>query len=177
MKPLVITVAILVGVSVSLIVLFLVAYFGEFPLPVGSDQFRSDWKFKSLVTQGDQIIGGGYSFAEARDIWIRIRLRHKPDLKTVSVGSACPPEIAEKLRTWFLQQATDPKLYGVLPLPKEAEADKAALNDPANLSCRSTEQYTPVLHQFGEAPKGCSVSWVLYHAPSRFYYERSPCSH
>ncbi|MBW4691058.1 MAG: hypothetical protein KME27_04750 [Lyngbya sp. HA4199-MV5] len=177
MKILLSVIAMAIGMPVAVIAVFLIAYFGEFPLPVSSSQFRTDWKFKTLVTQGDQIIGGGYSFAEARDIWIRLRLHHEPDLTVQSVAETCSPEALEKIRTWFLKQATPQKILGILPLSDDSHADEVVLNDVANLRCKSTESYTPITHQLGEFPQGCSMGWILYHKPSRFYYERSPCSH
>jgi len=172
------TATVLVGVPMIVTVACLIAYFGEFPLPVDSSQFSKDWKFEPLITQGDQIIGGGYSFAEARDIWIRIRLKQAPDLDASAVTETCSPEVLEKIRTWFLEQAAaSHKIFGVLPISSISQADKTALNDVVNLRCYSTERYSPITHQFGEFPAGCSFSWILYHEPSRFYYERSPCSH
>jgi hypothetical protein len=166
LKILLSLIATVIGVPVILIAALLIAYFGEFPLPVSSDQFRVDWKFKSLVTQGDQMMGGGYSFAEARDIWIRIRLHHEPELGANSVAETCSPEALEKIRTWFLEQTTPPKILGVLPLLGSSSADQTALNDVANLRCKSTERYAPITHQFGQFPNGCSSNWILYHQPS-----------
>ncbi len=177
MKPFLITVAISIGVTLNLISLFLVAYFGEFPLPVSSTQFHTDWHFKSLVTQGDQIIGGGYSFAEARDVWIRIRLSHEPDLDSDPTGEACSPETLEKIRAWFLEQAASPqKIFGVVTLSEGSQVDKTVLNDIANLRCKSPERSAPIIQRLGEFPQGCSSPWILYHQPSHFYYERSSCS-
>jgi hypothetical protein len=175
MRRFLIGTAILIGVPIGLLSLLVFAYFNEFPLPVSSDQFRNDWKFKSLVTQGDQIVGGGYSFAEARDIWIRIRLSHEPKLDSPLV-TPCSPAATTKIRTWFLEQAAEPpKILWILPISAGSQADKMALNDLANLRCQSTEDVTPMTHRFGNFPHGCSFSWILYHPPSGFYYERSPC--
>lgn len=172
------TVAVLIGVPVTVTIVCLIAYFGEVAIPVDSSQFGKDWKFKSLVTQGNQITGRGYPFAEARDIWIRIRLKQEPDLDASVVVETCSPEALEKTRTWFLEQAAAPhKIFGILPTSGTSQVDKTALNDMVNLRCYSTERYSPITHQLGEFPAGCSSSWVLYHKPSRFYYERSPCSH
>jgi hypothetical protein len=178
MKSSLVAVGVLIGVPTTLMVLLLIAYFGEFPIPVSSNQFNTDWKFKSLVTRGDQVIGGGYSFAEARDVWIRIRLNHEPDLDSSVAVKTCSPEAREKIRTWFLAQAAAPqKILGILPISGGSPSDETALSDIANLQCKSTEDDIPITHQFGEFPEGCSFSWILYHPPSRFYYERSPCSH
>jgi hypothetical protein len=177
MKFLFATIATCVGVPLLLLVVLLIAYFGEFPIPVSSNQFRNDWKFGSLVTQGDQIIGGGYSFAEARDIWIRIQLKPGLDPDSNHGGQPCSPEELEKIRTWFLERTTPQKFLGMLPVSTGSQADETALNDVTNLRCNSAEGYSPIVQRFGKSPRGCEPSWVLYHEPSRFYYERSSCSH
>jgi hypothetical protein len=177
MKRFLIGTAILIGIPIGVLTLLIMAYFSEFPLPVNTAEVRDDWKFRSLVTQGDQIVGGGYSFAEARDIWIRIRLNHEPKLDSAMV-TPCSPAAATKIRTWFLEQAAEPpKVLWILPISAGSQADKMALNDLEHLRCQSTEDSTPITHQFGQFPHGCSFSWIVYHKPSRFYYERSACSH
>jgi hypothetical protein len=177
MKPLLVTVAICIGVPVTLLVGILIVFFANIPIPMGSDQFHNDWKFGSLVTQGNQMIGGGYSFSDGRDIWIRIRLNHEPSSDLSPGGETCSPEELEKIRTWFLERTAPQKILGILPVSADSPDDVMALNDVANLRCSSAESHNPILHKFGEFPKGCSPSWVLYHRPSHFYYERSPCSH
>lgn len=175
-KLLLVTVSVCIGVPVILLAVLLIAYFAEVPLPFPSSQFHRDWKFDSLVTQGDQIIGGGYSFAEARDIWIRIRLNREPSSDSNPGGQPCSPEELEKIRIWFLERTAPQKFLGILPISAGSQADATALNDIENLRCSSAGSYS-TLQQFGEFPQGCNASWVLYHEPSRFYYERSSCSH
>ena len=172
--------AVLVGVPVNLLLLFLLAYFSEIPLPVSPSQFGNLGFFTGLPEEGDQIIGGGYSFAEARDIWIRIRLDEASDYRDFEIAEIqkCSPEDIELFRAWFLTQATKyqqsqwnwPSLNGKSP-------DQAVLNDIANLDCRTTEPYAPLRHRYGKFPSGCPHGWSLYHEPSGFYYRRFYCHH
>ncbi len=171
--------AVLVGIPANLFLLFLLAYFSEIPLPISTQGLSHQGRVKHLFSEGDQIIGGGYSFAEATDVWIRLRLNETPDLAVMARGTEeCRPEDLTLLRTWFLKQTTNSqKSWSSLLLSNRELPDQIALNDVDNLQCRSSERYDSISHRFGKFPQGCSSSWVLYHAPSRFYYERSPCHH
>ncbi len=173
--------AVLVGVPVNLFLLFLLTYFSEISLPVSPSQFGNLGSFTGLPEEGDQMIGGGYSFAEARDIWIRIRLDENSDYRDFEIAEIqkCSPEDLELFRAWFLTQ-TQKYQQSQLNWPSlnDKSPDQTVLNDIANLDCRTTAGHSmPLLHRYGEFPKACDHGWRQYHKPSGFYYRRFYCHH
>jgi hypothetical protein len=172
MKILLWTIAILIGVPG----LFVIAYLGEFPLP-DTGGFSRDMRFRSLVSKGDQIKGGGYTFGDGSDVWIRVRLHDESAINLGATYSCSSKELA-RISAWFRKYAAAPqKILWILPISGGSPADEQALQDTANLRCYTRERHNPPFNEFGQRPIGCTNSWTLYHPPSRFYYARSSCSH
>lgn len=175
------------GSSISILVLLLLIFVGAIRLPVYPRQFGGPGYFNGLPEEGDQIIGGGYSFGtEARDIWIRIRLNESSELPRFDAFAVeeCHPDDLELIRIWFLEQAERYQRSQIFlarfnrELPNQSEwSDQVVLDDLDHLVCHSMERYLPLTHRFGEYPKSCNFGWLIYHEPSRFYYSRDVCFH
>jgi hypothetical protein len=170
----------LFGTPIVLIGVVTPLYGLNIPQPAGANELYHNQSLYPHPVVGDRLIGGGYIFPQGgRDLWMRVHVASIAiDRPLPGSLLACSPDNLKKIQSWFLEQATAPKkMFSVIPLSDASQVDEMILKDLDNIRCGDGGVNPFPENKFGEPPRDCSISWVLYHSPSRFYYRRFSCQH